>query len=143
MSAQLEEMGLLREYQGRWQYKFDTGPNWYTSDDKAGAVEMAQKLFDSLPGCERLTVAQRNAMREAVREAESEAMWGKKSDAELFAELGKLETKLASLHKVARREMSSNGYRRTAPAVAAEGARDVGAIKMRLTGYMRRRGVAL
>lgn len=143
MTAHLESLGLLREYRSVWQYRmFADGP-WYCANSRQGAIEPAQALFDRLPESERLTPDERMARQDALRDAQNESAYGDKTDAELRAMLARLELIMAGHQRAARREFNSNGYRRTGPAVSAEAARDLGEIKMRLSGYMARRGVSL
>ena len=142
MTAHLESTSLLREYRGVWQYRMRPAGPWYSANSRHGAIEPAQALYDRLPESERLTQAQRDAATEAARDARNEAQFGYKTDAELRASLALLEVEIARHQHAARREFNGNGKRRTSAAVSAAAARDLGEIKMRLSGYMARRGVA-
>ena len=133
MTAHLESTSLLREYRGVWQYRMRPAGPWYSANSRHGAIEPAQALYDRLPESERLTQAQRDAATEAARDARNEAQFGYKTDAELRASLALLEVEIARHQHAARR---------TSAAVSAAAARDLGEIKMRLSGYMARRGVA-
>lgn len=142
MTTHLESLGLLREYRGVWQYRmFADGP-WYSANSRHGAIESAQALYDRLPESERLTQAQRDAATEAARDAQNEAMYGDKTDAELQAMVLDLEARIAGFRRGGKRQYSANGHCYTGAAVSNAAARDLGEIKMRLAGYMARRGVA-
>ena len=142
MSAHLQATGLLREYRGVWQYRLRVDGPWYCANNLAGAAESAQTTFDALPEAERLTPDERMARQDALRDAQNEADYAGKSDDELLAMLARL-TQIMQGHQHAARREFVDGRRRTSAAVSAEAARDLGEIKMRLGGYMARRGVAL
>lgn len=95
MTAHLENTGLLREYRGVWQYRMFLDGLWYCANSRQGAIESAQNIFDSLPESERLTQDQRDSAREAARDAQNDALFGKKSDDELRAVMARLESQLA------------------------------------------------
>lgn len=63
----LQDVGLLREFGGRWQYKFRPDGGWFTSNTKEGAIEEATKTYDKLPQSERITTAERGERKYAEK----------------------------------------------------------------------------
>jgi hypothetical protein len=134
----LIDMELARDMGGGvWKYKLNGGSrSEFTATSKEDAFQMARQAYHRTPEAERKTRQQKDVAADAERQAENERRWGKLSDAELAAELSRLEAESASHAKAAKREFNGNGYRRTGAAVSAEAARDVGADKLRLRSYI-------
>ncbi len=138
---ELIDYGFLRQYHvnGKWQYIAMPGSTgWRTSNSKESAIERAANAFKELPEAERKTKSQRFDEASAEYDGKNEKLWGSKSIPELEQELENMGGKISGLHKAGEREFNGGG-RRTSAAVSAEGARNLGEVKMRLEGYLRRR----
>jgi len=135
----LQEIGLIREFRGRWQWTTQPGRNWKTTNSKESAVEQGRIYYAALPKAERITAAERSARADVEYDKTLEATYGKATEAELREMVERMNGELTSLRNAARREFNGNGGRRTGAAVAAEGAREIGEQKMRLEGYIQRK----
>ncbi len=135
----LEDFGLLREFGGRWQYKFSFGSSWMTANTKEDAVDRATATYHKAPESERMTRAERGAAADVEYDAQNERLYGKKSLDELYTERDRLSKEIAKSHKAGAREFNGNGGRRTGAAVSNEAARAAGGQKMRLESYIKKR----
>lgn len=92
-TARLEEMGLVREYNGRWQYKFSANDKiWKTANSKEGAIEPAMDAYNALPESERISQVERDQRQYAENVRGYEERYKNQSDADLRQ---KLETNKA------------------------------------------------
>ena len=141
-NAELERLNLLREFNGKWQYRTagfqgSLGP-WHTSNTKEGAVEMAVKFYQQMPEADRLGPEERAAKGNADAFAQSDRRWKHLSLDQLRTMHEEMGEALPSLRKQAEREFNGGG-RRTGPAVAAQGARDTAETRMQLGIYIAER----
>ena len=132
-------MGLIRDFRGSWQWAMQPGRCWRYTSSEASAVEQGAKMYQFLPVAERITMAERTARFDAEYDAQLNAAYGAYTQPQLLEMLAALTSRIGSLQKTARREFNGNGGRRSGPAVAAVGARDIGTEKMRLEGFIRRK----
>lgn len=135
----LIEVGLIRDFRGSWQWAMQPGRSWRYTSSEASAVEQGVIMYNLLPPSERITMAERTSRFDALYDAQLEAAYGSFTYAQLIEMRAALTDCLTGLQKTAKREFNGNGGRRSGPAMAAEGARDLGTEKMRLDGYIRRK----
>jgi ribosomal protein L24 len=136
----LQEVGLLRKWGDRWQYRMRPQGTWYHANSKEGAIEMARKTYAETPENQRLNSAQQFEVDVANELADMDRIYGKTSLAELRKMHADMGGDVASLQNVGRpeREMSGGG-RRTGPAVAAQRAREIAEDRRRLGRYIEER----
>lgn len=137
--ATLEDVDLLRHWNGRWKYKFSVNGNWMTANSKEDAIKQATAAYHKTPESERLTREQRNAKADAEEFAEMDAMWGKSSLEKLRKKHRGLPAVIKGHRKSASREMDGNGGRRTGPATNAQAARDITELMLKLGRYIEAR----
>lgn len=134
--AVLIDAGLLKQWGDTWKYKhsIDAG-TFFTASTKADAVARATEAYWKAKPEERLTRAQRyeKANREEMESAQS--MWGHLDLAALRAMFEKMGGDIASLRAAGENELRGDG-RRTAAAVANQGARDTAEMRMKLGRYI-------
>lgn len=137
---QLADYGLYKERGGKYKYKNSpTNPTWLTANSKEDAIRLATKNFYDLKPEERLTKTERDDIANKEYDAEKKRRWGKLSIPELEEKLLKLGGELEGLQDTAQNEFNGNGGRSSKSAVAAEGARDLGQVKMMLKSYIAER----
>ncbi|SER35465.1 MULTISPECIES: class I SAM-dependent methyltransferase [Pseudomonas] len=134
--AELIDLNLLKQWGDTWKYKHSIeASGFFTANSKADAVERATQAYWKARPEDRLTAEQRFEKANRDELAESQARWKHLSLPELIAMRDKLGGDIESLQRAARREMSDGG-RRTAPAVAAEGARQTADTRAKLNRYI-------
>ena len=138
----LQDVGLLREYAGRWKYRTRPEGTWFTANSKADAIDRATAGYLSMPESDRLTRAQRDAKADAEYDAESERRYGRLSIEQLEKLLGTTAGDIAANQKAGQSEFNGNGGRRTGAAVSNEAARVLGEERMRLERYIASRKAA-
>lgn len=134
--AELIDLNLLKQWGDTWKYKHSIeASGFFTANSKADAVERATQAYWKARPEDRLTAEQRFEKANRDELAESQARWKHLSLPELIAMRDKLGGDIESLQRAASREMSDGG-RRTAPAVAAEGARQTADTRAKLNRYI-------
>jgi 16S rRNA A1518/A1519 N6-dimethyltransferase RsmA/KsgA/DIM1 with predicted DNA glycosylase/AP lyase activity len=136
--AVLEDVGLLREFGGNWQYKFGIDGRWMTANSKEDAVSIATKTYHETPESERMTRDQRDAKADADEYEDLHRRYGHLSVDDLRDRHEKMGGEIEGLQAAGRREFNGGG-RRTSAAVSAQGARDVSEERSKLDRYIERR----
>jgi diguanylate cyclase (GGDEF)-like protein len=132
----LQDVELLRKHGDRWQYKFSADGRWMTANTEEDAVERASATYLKTSDADRLTRAQKNEQADAEEYADMDRRYRHLSRVEIEKKIAAMGGEVRSLQKAGEREFNDGG-RRTAPAVAAEGARNVAEERMRLERYLK------
>lgn len=135
---ELMELGLLRNFNGRWFYKTEVTGRFYQANTHEDARAQALRTYDKTPEDQRLTQEQRFAASNAQELAALEAQYGHLDLPQLQHMYERMGPEITQLQEAGRREFNGGG-RRTAPAVAAEGARNVAEERRRLGRYLEAR----
>lgn len=134
--TELIDFDLLRKFGERWKYRYSAGAKYIFASSKARAIEGATEAFrKALPG-ELLTRDERyeKANREDIEQSDN--LWKHLTLEDLQVLFSRMGGDIKSLQGASLREFTGNGGRRTAGAVAAQGARDTAAMCMRLERYI-------
>lgn len=135
-AATLEDVGLLRLFRGRWQYKFSIGSGWMTANTKADAIERASCAYEKTAQGQRLTARQRAEAADREEYERSDTRWGHMTLSMLRDMHSRLVVGSTSFRRAGAREFNSNGGRRTSAAVSNEAARDAAETAMQLGRYI-------
>lgn len=140
--SELEKYELIREYNGKWQYKMKAdSSSWYSTGTKESAIEMALSAYNL--GKENGTLQTKESRIEkanAEYKAKNEKQFGNLSVAELYALKNKIKRDIESYRKAGKNEFSGTGARNTRTATNNEAARQAGEELMRLDGYIKDKG---
>lgn len=118
-ARKLERYGLLRRFNGRWQYKTRlTDQTWYSTGTRASAVEMATTAYERTPPAERKTTRQRHRAAEKAATAALLRRFSDRSDGEIQNLIRAAERDLARLHAQLRRLGDNRAYGSTRAAMA-------------------------
>jgi len=135
--SDLTDVGLLRQWRDRWQYKTSPTGGWLIANSKDSALQSAKEVWSKTPPEQLLTREQRFTQANEELYADMDAKYGKKSLPELEAEIRRMDAQIARLWRDD--EFDGQGSRRTGAAVSNEGARQTGEAKLLLGTYLKMR----
>ena len=135
--VELKDRDLLKEHAGKWRYRYSVGGSWRTAGSKESALESAREAYTKAAEKGELPPTRDERFDQADNElfAEMDRRYGNLSMVELEAEHERLGGSIAELNSAGEREFNGGG-RRTAAAVASEGARQTGDERLRLDSYI-------
>jgi hypothetical protein len=93
----LEDIGLLREYRGRWQYKFRVGEGWYTAQSKEDAVQMATQAYNNTPDDQRISTKAKDELIDQEKQEAALKLYGHLTLCEIESRLLEIDY---TLHKL-------------------------------------------
>lgn len=135
----LVDVGLLREWNGRWKFKFSVDGKFKFASSKQSAIERASEAYTKAPKVALLTKDER------IREHEREFMekmdrkYGSYSICEIERLIHSASLKVASNRASSSREFNDNGGRRSGAAMSSDAARSFAEEKMNLERYLEHR----
>lgn len=134
--AELIDVGLLRKWGDQWKYRHSMEtPSYFTANTKEDAIERATAAYWKASPEQRLTREQRFEKANQDDIASSDDMWRRMGMDALAAMYEKMGGDIKGLQAAGTREFTDGG-RRTAPAVAAEGARETAEMRRKLGRYI-------
>ena len=118
-ARKLERYGLLRRFNGHWQYKLRlTDHAWYYTGTRASALEMATQTYHKTPPDQRRTTRQRRQAAGKAADAELLRRFSNRSDGEIQNLIKAAERNLDKLHAQLRRLGPQRQYGSTRAAMA-------------------------
>ena len=132
----LQDLRLLQESRGRWQYKFNIHSSWMTANTEEDAIERATEAYHRTPESERLTSQQREDRANADEFIDMDRRYGKRTIQALRADMERFNVDIAINHRAGQREFNGNGGRRSRAAVSNEAARAASEERMRMERYI-------
>ena len=134
--SELKRFGLIRQYNGKWQYRIQPDGKFYYADDKAGAIEYATEAYQrAVSKGNLLTPAERAAKAHADFIANFDLRYGKMSLDELQEMIDQARQVRGVSHEIEIRD----GARSTWAATRNESARDAGEFILKMNLYLRER----
>jgi len=133
--AVLIDVGLLKQWGDSWKYKFAINSSFMTANTKADAVERATAAYWKTKPEDRLTQVQRGEKADREEIEASNSIWKNLDLPALRKMFEKMGGDIASLRAAGKHELSGDG-RRTAAAVANEGARETAEMRRKLGRYI-------
>ncbi|HEM7519106.1 TPA: hypothetical protein U2J46_003499 [Providencia stuartii] len=132
----LVDVGLLREWNGRWKFKFSIDGKFKFANSKQSAIERASEAYVKAPKEALFTKDER--FREHEREfiEKMDKKYGCCSNSEIERLIHNASAKSANNRASSSREFNSNGGRRSGAAVSSEAARTFADEKMSLERYL-------
>ncbi|MEY0216833.1 hypothetical protein AB7W58_21090 [Providencia rettgeri] len=135
----LVDVGLLREWNGRWKFKFSIDGKFKFASNKQSAIERASEAYVKAPKEALLTKDER--FREYEREfiEKMDEKYGRCSNGEIERLIHSTSLKVASNKASSSREFNDNGGRRSSAAMSSDAARSFAEEKMNLERYLEHR----
>lgn len=135
----LVDVGLLREWNGRWKFKFSIDGKFKFASNKQSAIERASEAYVKAPKETLLTKDERIRAHEHEFIENMDRIYGRYSICEIESFIHKSSIKAAGNRASSDREFNNDGGRRTGAAVSSESARAFAEEKMRLERYLEHR----
>ncbi|HGP5909338.1 TPA: hypothetical protein ACLNPE_003495 [Vibrio cholerae O1] len=132
----LIDTALLKEWNGRWKFKFCIDGRWKSASSKQSAIEYASEAYIKTPKNMLLTKDERFIKHDLEFAEKMNERYGRYSVDEIRDFISGASVKSGECRQSSGREFNGNGGRRSGAAMSSEAARSFAEEKMKLERYL-------